>query len=103
MLPWQRFCQGALGRDFQFFVLTQDVFMSIFLVQTRNQRVKIDYCAKFQPDWTKDKEAKILTSNDTKNCFMTSYLPHSDDVIKIFLLILIDFLTVYHYAKFGGD
>ena len=26
-----------------------------FLVQIRNQRLKIDPCAKFQPDWTKDK------------------------------------------------
>ena len=47
-------------QNFQFFVknglfLTQKVFISAFLVQIRNQRLKIDPCAKFQPDWTKDK------------------------------------------------
>ena len=60
MLPWQRFCQGALGQNFQFFVkygifLAQKAFISVFLVQIRNQRLKIDPCAKFQPDWTKDR------------------------------------------------
>ena len=54
-----------------------------FLVQIRNQRLKIDSCVKFQPDWTKDKGAQISTWNDTKNCLMTSYLLHSDDVSKI--------------------
>ena len=35
--------------------LAQKVFISAFLVQIRNQRLKIDPCGKFQPDWTKDK------------------------------------------------
>ena len=37
--------------------LAQNLFISNFLVQIRNQRLrlKIDPCAKFQPDWTKDK------------------------------------------------
>ena len=35
--------------------LAQEVFISAILVQIRNQRLKIDPCAKFQPDWTKDK------------------------------------------------
>ena len=61
MLPWQCFCQGELEQNFQFSVkknglfLTQKAFISAFLVQIRNQRLKIDPCAKFQPDWTKDK------------------------------------------------
>ena len=50
----------------------------------------------------KIREAQILTWNDTENCLMTSYLPHSDDVIKI-LLILGDFVPLYHHAKFGGN
>ena len=63
VLPWQSFfCQGAPGQNFQFFIknglfLTQKVFISAFLVQTRNQHLKIDPCAKFQPDWKKDKES----------------------------------------------
>ena len=35
--------------------LAQKVFISAFLVQIRNQRLKIDPRAKFQPDWIKDK------------------------------------------------
>ena len=53
-----------------------------FLVQIRNQRLKIDHCVKFQPDWTKDKGARISNWNDTENCLMTLYLPHSDDISK---------------------
>ena len=63
--------------------LDQNVFISDFLVQIRNQRLKIDPCAKFQPDWTKDKGARISTWNDSENCLMTSYLPHSDEANKI--------------------
>ena len=37
------------------FFLAQNVFLFTFLVQIRNQLLKIDHCAKFQPDWTKDK------------------------------------------------
>ena len=48
----------------------------IFLVQIRNYRLKIDPCTKLQPDWTKDKGARISTWNDTENSLMTSYLPH---------------------------
>ena len=33
---------------------------------------------------------------------MTSYLPHSDDVNKL-LLILRHFVPEYHHAKFGGN
>ena len=55
----QRFCEGPLGQSFQFFVkmafFAQKVFISAFLVQIQNQRLKIDPCTKFQPDWTKDK------------------------------------------------
>ena len=64
-------------------IFAQNLFISNFLVQIRNQRLKIDPCAKFQPDWTKDKGAQISTRNNTENCLMTSYLLHSDDVSKI--------------------
>ena len=67
MLPWQCFCQGALGQNFQLFCkkLPFSPSKSIhigFLVQIRNQLLKIDPCAKVQPDWTKDKEAQIVLS-----------------------------------------
>ena len=55
------------------------------LARVRNQRLGIDFCAKFQLHWTKDKGTRLLTWNDTKNGFMTSYLPSSDDVSKIFM------------------
>ena len=60
-------------------------FLSDLLVQIRNQRLKIDPCAKFQQNWRKDKGAQIFTWKETKNCLMTSYLPHSDDVSKFFM------------------
>ena len=31
-----------------------------FFNSNRNQRLKIDPCAKFQPDWTKDKESSTF-------------------------------------------
>ena len=62
----------------------QNVLISIFLARIRNQRLRIDPCSKFQLNWTKDKETRILTWNATKNGFMTSYLPSSDDLSKIF-------------------
>ena len=65
--------------------LLQNVLISNFLARIRNQRLKIDPCAKFQLHWTKDKGTRILTLNDTKNGLMTSYLPHSDDVSKMFI------------------
>ena len=37
--------------------ITRKVSVLAFLVQIRNQRLKVDPCAKFQPDWTKDKES----------------------------------------------
>ena len=90
MLPWQHFCQGALGQKCQFFVingifLPQNVFISDFLTRSRNQRLRIDPCAKCKLGWTKDKGTQILTWNNTKNELMTSYLPLGDDVSKIFM------------------
>ena len=65
--------------------LLQNVFISDFLARIRNQCLIIDPCAKFQVNWTKDKGTRILTWNDTKNSLMTSCLPPSDDVSKIFM------------------
>ena len=47
----------------------------------------IDPWAKFQPNWTKDKGSRILTSNNNGNCLMTSYIFDRDDVIKIFMFL----------------
>ena len=63
----------------------QSVFISDFLAQIRNQHLRIDPCAKFQLHWTRNKGTRILTWNDTKNGLMTSYLPPSDDLSKIFM------------------
>ena len=79
--------------------LLQNVFISIFLAPIRNQRLRIDPCAKFQLHWIKDKGTRILTWNDTKNSLMTSYLPPGDDVSKSFWLWR-DFVPQYHHAKF---
>ena len=55
--------------------LLQNVFILDYLARIQNQRTRIDFCAKFQLHWTKDKGYRILTWNDTKNSLMTSYLP----------------------------
>ena len=65
--------------------LLQNVFISDFLTRIRNQCLRIDLCAKFQLNWTKDKENQILTWKDTKNGLKTSYLPPIDDVSNIFM------------------
>ena len=78
--------------------MAQNVSISDFLVQLRKQRIKIDPCAKFQPDWKKDKESQISTWNDAKNCLMTSYLPPNDDVSKLFMAF-----GGFCHVKFGGD
>ena len=57
----------------------------IFLARIRNQHLRIDPCAKFQLHWTRNKGTRILTGNNTKNDSMTSYLPPSDEVSKIFM------------------
>ena len=44
-----------------------------FLVQIRNQRLKIDLCAKFQPDRTKDK--------GSSNSDLERYQKLLDDII----------------------
>ena len=64
-------------RNFKSFVknglfLDQNVFISDFLVQIRNQRLRSDRFAKFQPDWTKDKGARISIWSNTEDCLMTS-------------------------------
>ena len=105
MLPWQHFCQGALGQKFQFFLkdglfLLQNVFISDFLWLEFEISTSELIRAKFQLYWTRNKGTRILTWNDTKNGLMTSYLPPSDDVSKI-LRLLRDFVPEYHHAKFG--
>ena len=66
--------------------LLQNVFISdFFSAGIRNQRLRIDHCVKFQLHWTKDKGTRILTWNNTKNGMMSSYLPPSDEVSKLFM------------------
>ena len=96
-----------LGQNLQAFVkncifLAQIVSILEFLFQIQNQRPKIDYCAKFQPNWTKDKGAQISTLNATENCLMTSYLCHSDDVSKVSML-LTDFVPEYYHTHSGSE
>ena len=55
-----------------------------------------------QLHWTKDKGTQILTCNDAKNGLMMSYLPLGDDISKL-SWILRDFVSEYHYARFGCD
>ena len=57
------------------------------LARIRNQLLRIDVCAKFQLNWMKDKGTRILTWNNTKNGLITSYVPPSDDVSKLFIAI----------------
>ena len=57
----------------------------IFKFNFEKQRLRIDPCTHFQPDWAKDKGARISIRKDTENCLMTSYLPHRDDVSKTFM------------------
>ena len=78
------FGQNFLIKERNGIFLAQILLIYDFFVRVRNQRPKIDPCAKFHPNWTKDKGSRILTSNDTDNCSMTSYTRDSDDVIRIF-------------------
>ena len=45
---------------------------------------------------------RLSTWNNTENCLMTPYLPHSDDVSKSFMFLR-DFVLEYHHAKLGGN
>ena len=73
-----------------------------FQDQIGNQCAKIDQCAKFQPNWTKDKGARISTSNNVGNSSMSSYRSDSDDVVKIFNPLR-DFFPDHHNATLGGN
>ena len=60
---------------------TQNVFISDFFCQIRNQRMKIGPCSNFSQIGQKIRELDFRP----ENCLMTSYLPYSDDVSKIFM------------------
>ena len=64
--------------------LLQNLFKSDFWLGLEISASELTPVQKFQLHWTKDKGTPILTSNDTKNKSMTSYLPPSDGVSKIF-------------------
>ena len=97
-----------MGKNFSFslkkspFSPSKRIYIEFF-ARIRNQRLKIDPCAKFQLHWTKDKGTRILIRNNTKNGLMTSYLPPGNDVRKIFIWLLRDFFPEYHHAKFGSN
>ena len=93
---WEKF--SIFHKEWPF--LAQNVFISKFLVHIRNQHLRIDPCAKFQPNWTKDNGTQILTCNDTENTLMTSvYLIAMTSEELLFLLG--DFVPEYHHAKCG--
>ena len=96
---WVKF-SGFRKKKFDLF-LAQNVFLTDFFAQIGNKRLKIELCTKFQPDWTKGKGAQISAWNSTKK-LLDVYLPHSDEVSKL-LLLLRDFVQEYHHAKFGGN
>ena len=83
------------------FFLTQKVFISAFLVQIRSQCLKIDPCANFQPDWTKDIGSSNFDLERYRKLLDTSYFLIVMTSEK--LLILRDFVPEYHHAKFGGN
>ena len=73
------------------------------MARIRNQRLRIDPCAKFQLHWTKDK--------GTSNFDLERYQKWLDDIIftkgllvmtsEQFLWRLRDFVPECHHAKFG--
>ena len=88
MLPWQHFCQRALGQKFQFFVQNglfplQNVFISDFWLEFEISASELIPVPNFSSIGEKIRELEILTWNNTKNGLMTSYLPPSDDISKI--------------------
>ena len=103
MLPWQSFVKECLGKIFSCSLknalFSLETYSYGFFVQIQDQRQKIDSCAKFQPYWTKDTGARILTLNDTENCLMTSYLSQRNEVSKIFIA----FERFWHRSNFGGN
>ena len=59
------YCAHFCPTGFCLSVITlQIALISEFLVQIQNQCPEIEPCAKFHPNWTKGKEARILTLND---------------------------------------
>ena len=104
MLPCQHLSRSAWAKISVFrtkwpFSPSERIYIGL-LARIRNQRLGIDPCAKFQLHWSKDKGTRILTWHDTKKGLMTSYLPFSDDVSKIFMALK-DFVPDYHHATFG--
>ena len=58
------FVKERLDKNFSFSLnnglfLIQNVFISDCLARIRNQRIRIDPCAKFQLHWTKDKDPEF--------------------------------------------
>ena len=51
--------------------VAQIVLISDFSVKIRNQLPRINRCTKFQPNWIKDKDSRILTLKDIVKCSMT--------------------------------
>ena len=89
VLPWQCFCQGALQQNFLFFIKmafsrSKCIHIGFFSSNSKSAPQNLPL-PNFSQIGLKIKEARILTWNDTKNCLMTSYLPHSDDISKIII------------------
>ena len=83
--------------------LAQKVFISAFLVQIRNQRLKIDPCAKLQPDWTKDKGSSNFDLEQYRKLLDDTHTYLIVTTSANLLPILRDFVPEYHHANFGGN
>ena len=80
-------CLDEILRGFSFckkwyFSLSKHIYMDFFLDFLS---LKMDFCGKLQPDWTKHKGTRISTWIETENCLMTSYLSYGNDISKSFV------------------
>ena len=101
MLPWQHFCQGALGQKLQFFVkngifLLQNVFISDILARIR----KLTNVPNFSSIGQKIRELEFWPGTLPKTAWWChTYLLLMTSAKR--LRLLRDFIPEYHHAKFG--
>ena len=106
MLPWQGFCQGALGQNFQLFckkfLFSPSKGIPIGFFNSNLKSALQNWpCVKFQPDWTEYK--------GSSNFDLEQYRKLLDDVILTSAMTLLNFIDFeryfpeYHHAKFGGN
>ena len=64
------------------FIRSKGIHIGFFSSNSKSAP-QIDPCAKFQPDWTKDKGSLNFDLEWYRKLLDDAYLPHSDDVSKI--------------------